>query len=302
MWRFVHITDPHLASDRDGVWNNNFLCTMMPQVMDCLREDLQALNPDFLLISGDIVSNTTRESVMRARDMVESLGFPYYPLGGNHDCYSEESRQWFLEAYAHRLPENKAWYSFTHQGIRFCALDPWWMHQDGSLSPSAEKEAEEMQQFTLNNMRWALPEEQTLWLEKELAAAVESSVCIASHFPMLPVPDRLQQQGFKNAGNLENGKEIADKIATFRKVRLVLSGHVHANTIQQYEGVYHVTTSSLPEYPVEYRVIEILDDQWNITTQKLSDPSFAQRSLLPGQGFTAGLPEDRELSIKIQST
>ncbi|NLN92338.1 MAG: hypothetical protein GX130_03385 [Candidatus Hydrogenedens sp.] len=302
MWRFVHITDLHLASSRDGVWNNGFLCSMMPEVMDCLRDDLQKINPDFLLLSGDIVSNTTRESVFQARDMVESLGFPYYPLGGNHDCYSRESRQWFLDAYAHRLPNKKTWYSFTHKQTGFYALDPWWMHPDGSLSPSAEKKAEAMQQFNLNNMRWALPKEQLLWLEEELASATEESVCIATHYPMLSVPDRLLQLGFKNAGSLENGKVIAEKIADFPKVRLVLSGHVHANTIQPYKGVYHVTTSSLPEYPVEFRVIEVHDDQWKITTQKLSDPSFAQRSLLAGHDFTAGLPEDRKLSIKIENT
>lgn len=298
MWRFVHITDPHLASTRDGVWNNRFLCSMMPEVVACLRDDLKNIAPDFLIVSGDIVSHDTRDAVMEARDMVESLGFPYFPLGGNHDLYSHESRSWFLEAYAHRLPDGKSWYRFSHKDVGFFALDSWWVHRDGTLSPEADTGAAEQQQNNLNNMRWALPDEQIAWLEEELAAAEEESLCVVSHYPLLPVPERFRKEDFKNAGSLENGESIARKIARSPRVKLVLSGHVHVNSVQCYEGVYHVTTSSLPEYPVEYRVIEVHEDRWEIASQTLSDPSFAQRSLIPGHDYTAGQPEDRKLSIK----
>ena len=85
MWRFVHLTDLHLASTRDGEWNNRFLCSMMPEVMACLKGDLEALGPDFLLITGDVVSCQTREAMFTARTMLDGLGIPYYPMGGNHD-------------------------------------------------------------------------------------------------------------------------------------------------------------------------------------------------------------------------
>ena len=97
MWRFVQLTDPHLASRRDGEWNNGFLCTMMPDVMACLRRDLAALAPEFILATGDICSHQTRAAMFEARDLMESLGIPYYPMGGNHDFVLEDSRDWFVE-------------------------------------------------------------------------------------------------------------------------------------------------------------------------------------------------------------
>ncbi|HNZ47277.1 MAG TPA: metallophosphoesterase [Candidatus Hydrogenedentes bacterium] len=297
MWRFVHITDPHLASERDGVWNNRFLCSMMPEVMACLKRDLQRLQPEFLIVSGDIVSHNTEEAVLQARDAIESLGFPYYPLGGNHDCYSLESRKWFTDAYAHRLPDSKTYYSFAHKNIRFFALDPWWVHNDGSLSPEADKNAAKRQQTNLNNMRWALPEEQFLWLIKELERTAEKTACAVSHYPFLPVPDRFRRPGYKFGGNLDNGKKISRELAAFPKMKMVLSGHIHTNSIQRFQGIYHVTTSALPEYPVEFRIVDVYRNRWEIKTQALSDSSFAERSLRPGHSYTAGTTRDRQATI-----
>ena len=99
MWRFVHLTDPHLGSQVDGEWNNKFLCTMMPEVMECVRKDLAEIKPDFILPTGDLASKQTREAMFEARDLMDALDTPYYPMGGNHDFVLEASRGWFLDAF-----------------------------------------------------------------------------------------------------------------------------------------------------------------------------------------------------------
>jgi len=78
---------------------------------------------------------------------------------------------------------------------------------------------------------------------------------------------------------------------------MVLSGHIHTNSIQRFQGIYHVTTSALPEYPVEFRIVDVYRNRWEIKTQALSDSSFAERSLRPGHSYTAGTTRDRQATI-----
>lgn len=298
MWRFVQITDTHLASERNGVWNNKFLCSMMPEVMECLKKDLARLHPDFLLVTGDIVSSHSREAVFQARDMLDSLNLPYYPAGGNHDFYSMESRAWFLEAYAHRLPACNTVYTFVHNNLRFCVLDPWWVWRDGSMMPFAEPDTGEKKEKETRDTRWALPPEQFVWLESVLSAFPDLPTCIATHYPATSLPEHFYQPEYNFAGSLENGDLLADVLSRYPQVIAVFSGHVHTNAISESNGVIHICTSALPEYPVEFREVEVYNDRIAIKTHGLSDPTFARRSLISGHEYIAGDHEDREAMIR----
>lgn len=298
-WVFVQLSDPHLSSDRNGIWNNKFLCSMMPEVMQCLKLDLAGVKPDFLLVTGDIVSHHSREAVIKARDMLESLEFPYYPMGGNHDFFSMESRAWFLEAYVHRLPAPDTVYSFVHKNLRFCILDPWWVWRDGSLMPFAEPDLVNDQEESLRDTRWALPPEQFVWLETVLKALPQLPTCVAIHVPVLPLPEYFYKPDYNFAGCLENGELLADVLSGYPQVKAVFSGHAHSNAISRHNGVYHICTSALPEYPVEFRIIEVYPDRLEIRTRPLSNPEFAKRSLIPSHEYTAGNSQDRTITIPL---
>lgn len=299
MWRFAHITDPHLSSTRNGIWNNRFLCSIMPEVMACLRNDIARLAPDFLLITGDIVSHRSREAVFKARDALDMLGHPYYPALGNHDTYNMAARAWFLEAYESRLPTANTVYTFVHKSLRFCILDPWWVWGDGSLMPTPEPKVAEQQETELRDARWALPPEQFVWLESVLKAYPQQPTCIALHYPALPVPTRLQHPGYQHAGALENGELLMNVVSDFPQVRAMFSGHVHTNSVTTFNGVTHITTSALPEYPVEFREVLVYTDRMEVKTRGLSDPSFAERTRIPGHEYTAGTDEDRDVVIPL---
>jgi hypothetical protein len=58
-----------------------------------------------------------------------------------------------------------------------------------------------------------------------------------------------------------------------------------------------VTTASLSEYPIEYRIVEVDDDRLTIRTQGLSDQTFAARSLLPEGEGSAGHNCDRDFVL-----
>ena len=298
MWRFVHMTDPHLASRVDGEWNNKFLCTMMPEVVACLRKDLPKLAPDFILATGDIVSQQTREAMFEARDLMDSLGIPYYPMGGNHDFVLEESRAWFLEAYAHRLPEPRTYYSFTHKNLHFCVLDAWWRWRDGSLAPVCESAADPTIPWSVMGP-WGIPDDQLAWLDRDLAAHAGFPTIVSNHYPAIPIPDRLQREGLRDAGHLDNGDRLVEIARSHPQVKAFFSGNIHMHMVEQLDGIAHVVTGALPEYPVEYREVRVYDDRLELQVHGLSDPSFARRVLIPGKGQTAGQPQDRAATIPL---
>ncbi len=298
MWRFAHLSDPHLASDRDGVWNNRFLCTMMPEVMACLRRDLALLRPDFILATGDIASTQTRAAMLEAQEMMDSLGFPYYPMGGNHDFVLEDSRKWFLEAFAKHLPAPQTYYSFCHKNLRFIALDAWWLWQDGTVSKVSEASVAKGLEKTLAGARWVVPPEQLTWLDSELAKQTDVPTAIAVHYPAVPIPQRLHRPAFKNGGCLQNGDLLVEILHRHKQVKAIFSGHVHINFIEDINGIVQVVTGALPEYPVEYRDVQVFDDRMEVYTLGLSDTAFAKQSLIAGKEWTKGDPQDRRKTIQ----
>ena len=300
MWRFIQITDPHLASTRDGVWNNRFLCSMMPDVLACLRDDIARLNPEFILATGDIVSHHSKESIFNARDMLDSLGIPYYPMGGNHDFYDMASRAWFLEAYSKHLPTPNTVYTFMHKNLRFCVLDPWCVWDDGELMPFPKPENAVRQETDLRDSRWALPPEQFVWLESVLDAFPEQSTCLALHYPALSMPARLRRPDYNDAGSLENGDLLVNVLSKYPHVKAIFTGHVHTNAIVRRNGIVQVSTSALPEYPVEFREVRVYRDRMEVRTHGLSDPSFAEKSLIVGREYTAGEKQDRTVVIPLK--
>lgn len=299
MWRFVQVTDPHLASTYDGEWNHKVICTMMPDLMACLGRDLRALAPDFILATGDIASKQTRAAMLEARDLMDSLGIPYYPMGGNHDLVLEESRGWFVEAFSQCLPEPRPYYSFSHKNLHFVVLDPWWLWGDGTLSPVSEASMAEKQDTDVRGARWALPPDQFLWLEQDLRSHSHEHTVVAIHYPPIPAPARLKFPGFKDSGKLENGPLLMEVLSSYPQVKAVFTGHVHMNYIEEEHGITQVTTSALPEFPCEYREIQVYDDRLEIFTRGLSDSSFAERSLVPSRRVTEGSPADRRRTISL---
>ncbi len=299
MWRFVQVSDPHLGSTRDGKWNNGFLCSMMPDVMRCLKRDLARIKPEFILATGDLASQQTRDATFAARDLMDSLGFPYYPMGGNHDFVVQDSREWFIEAFHAQLPAKRTWYSFDHKNLHFVVLDAWWMWSDDTLHDVSEKTVAKMQHKHLKGARWALPPEQLAWLDEDLAAHRGLATIVSCHYPAIPIPARRRRPNMEDAGNLENGGDIIAIMKRHPQVKAYVSGHVHMHFVETVEGVTHIATGALPEYPTEFREYLVHDDRIEVRTMGLSDTSFAARSLIPGNEWTSGEECDRQVAIPL---
>jgi len=285
MWRFIQLSDPHLGSQIHSARNGRVESALIPAMVGCLRRDLSELQPDFLIVTGDIARPDSRDAVFAARDLMDSLGVPYYPMGGSSDFRYEHSREWFMEAFGAHLPNRAAHYSFTHKDVHVCVLDPWWRWTDGTLMPFGEDD--------VSPPCWVIPPEQFEWLEGDLLEHEEEATVVAVHPPsILPEPGTTQNRTVP-PGHLENAKLLVERLTAHAQVRLVLSGGFHAHYIAREKGFTQVVTAALTEYPVEFRDIHVHEDRFEVHTKGLSNATFASQSMVHEKEWTRGTDEDR---------
>jgi hypothetical protein len=147
---------------------------------------------------------------------------------------------------------------------------------------------------------WGIPDDQLAWLDGELAAAPGLPTIIANHYPAISIPARLQRPGLRDAGHLDNGEDLIKIAQRHRQVKAFFSGNIHMHMVEPIDGLVHIVTGALPEYPVEYREVRVFDDRLELEVHGLSDPSFAKRVLIPGKDFTAGTRQDRIATISLR--
>ncbi len=296
MWRFIHLTDTHLGGDRDDDGFHRIIRTFMPDAIACLRRDLRRITPDFVLITGDIAAAQHRDAYFAARDLLDSFSVPYYPLAGNCDHAHEEGRRCFNEAFLPHLPGGDTHFTFTHKGLRFIALDPWWVRPDGSLAPHRVRPD--------SPLRWAVPPAQRQWLQETLASDPSTPTVVACHYP-LAEPESPPETEAPHRGGLEQPDALLDILSVHPQVRLYLCGHAHRHHIQPLGGessrVRQVITAAFCEYPVEFRVIEVGETHLELTTAGLSTPRFAEESFVEANRWTAGGDEHRSLRVALQA-
>lgn len=102
IYRIAHLSDPHLpppsgAFGLKDVFTKRLLSRIAwrrksqihrPEVLAALMADVQAANPDHVVISGDLTNFASRTEIAAARKWLESLGDPkdFTVSPGNHDA------------------------------------------------------------------------------------------------------------------------------------------------------------------------------------------------------------------------
>lgn len=177
------------------------------------RKVIKAMNNeggDLVLACGDLGSKPTRPELELARDVLDELKVPYYPVLGNHDGLfsGEKEETLFREVFS--LKENN--YHFAHKGIQFIGID----HGCG-------------RGYRDNSVRPAVME----WLKKILATIPDDQpIIFFSHYPFA--------KGVKY-----RTKNADDVQALFKNKKLLamISGHFHGNTERRENGILMTTTA-----------------------------------------------------------
>ena len=208
------------------------------------RKAIKAMNDeggDLVLASGDFGSMPTRSELEFARDVLDGLNVPYYPVPGNHDALfsGEKEETLFREVFS--LKENN--YHFVQKGIRFIGIG----HGCGS-------------DFKNNSVRPAV----MAWLKKTLTTIRnDQPIIFFSHYPFA-----------KGVNGRTNNADDVHELFNGKKLLAMISGHFHGNTAVRKNGILMTTTACCSSTRNNhdgttakgYRVFRV-DEGLNITTE-----------------------------------
>jgi 3',5'-cyclic AMP phosphodiesterase CpdA len=272
---FAHVTDIHISAQGD-TWSTlgSAADPLLAQTIDRLNalDDL-----DFVLITGDVLDQAVEAELERFMALLGRLNKPWHFLPGNHDgFYHPDHPQAFAphEAVPRIDPrmasprpdaQRARWSRPVAEGVQLIGLDSrmpddWGGHVDAA---------------------------QMAWLQDELEAHRDSLVIAAVHHPLHHLTE-LSRQPLWSRFVCSNGAQIEALLDQHPNVKLVLSGHHHAQQIRvrgtgshARSSRLHISTGALAGYPCVYRTVRVREqeDGWRTQVETHSPADDGVRKL-----------------------
>lgn len=235
-WFFIQLTDPQF-----GMFESNAGFEKETVLYEKAVAEINRLNPDFVVITGDFVHDQHSVSQINEFKRITAKiksSIPVYYSPGNHDIGqvpNEESLKKYRENYGSDR------FSFRHKGSSFIGFDT------GLIKAKLEKPEQE----------------QFIWLSKKLRKSRNSQhILLFTHYPFFNKTVD-EPTAYSNID-----KEYREKyLNLFRNnnVAAVFSGHHHNNGYATYGNVELVTTSSLGKplgkAPSGFRIVKVYNDK-----------------------------------------
>jgi 3',5'-cyclic AMP phosphodiesterase CpdA len=208
--RILHISDLHLGH------------TTAPEPLDGLRELIPTLDPEILVVTGDLTHRGRPAELERARELLESLSLPLLAVPGNHDipyvfpARFTRTREAWERVYG---TEEPAYFSDRLAIIGMSSVRPW-RQQGGALGSS--------------QLGRVAPK-----LEGTQASALRT---VALHHHLAAPPWRAAHKR-----PVRKRDVVLQRLAS-AGVELVLSGHVHQSSVaerREFEVLEHDQRSSI---------------------------------------------------------
>jgi 3',5'-cyclic-AMP phosphodiesterase len=217
---FVHMSDSHLGPTADYSRHGQ-----RPQ--PCVEQAVKLINslptpPDFVVHTGDVVTEPDVHSYRRAADIFGALKMPIYFVNGNHDRARDIQRHLPMGS-RHILSKNPdvLSYAFEVKGYRFLVLDargPDEIDPHGVLS------------------------EAQLGVVRAEATAVGPPLSIFTHFPPLSM-NSIWMDAYML---MINGMQLHQTLLPAReRLRGVFYGHVHQSMQTMRDGILYTAVPSL---------------------------------------------------------
>ena len=153
---------------------------------------------EFVLVTGDITEEGDRESLMKAKSILDGLNIKYYAIPGNHETkWSDSGVTAFGDIFGNER------FRLDYKGFLFLGFNtgPLMRMADGHVAPQ-----------DIN------------WLKNELKkAGKKKPVFLVTHYPL-------------QTGDVDNWYELTDAVRSYN-IRAFLGGHYHANRFFLYDGI-----------------------------------------------------------------
>jgi 3',5'-cyclic AMP phosphodiesterase CpdA len=181
-FRFVAVNDTHVMTPECGTWLGGVV------------RQMKAETPEFCLHCGDVTEKGELENLELTRAVFNKLEKPTYPVIGNHDYLTTESRTSYEKVFPERIN-----YQFSHDGWQFIGLDS---------SEGQKYENTSIQPATFQ------------WLEENLRRLNQSQPTVLfTHFPL----------GADVKYRPLNADALLERFLDFN-LQAVFCGHYHAFT------------------------------------------------------------------------
>lgn len=235
-WFFIHITDPQL-----GMFEKNEDFEKETLLYEKAINEVNRLNPDFIVITGDFVhkqgSELQNEEFQRITAKVDS-GIPVCYSPGNHDIGKEPDKQ-SLKKYKKRYGKDR--FSFQYKGSALIGFNT-------SLI-KGKKEKLEQKQYK--------------WLRSELKKNQEANhIILFCHYPFY---NQTIDEPERNTNLRKEARQKYLPLFDDYNVGAVFSGHYHNNALSSYGDVQLITTSAvgkpLGDAPSGMRIVKVYKDR-----------------------------------------
>lgn len=255
MTRFLHITDTHLGVVPGRGWAlQRRDPRKLGSLMECLRGWLTRNPIDFVLHGGDATEDGTPAQIGEAVDQLAALGPPAYLCLGNHDLSGVESIRDWRRMGASVLPGGRESFVVRREQFDLYVLAHHWNRTDPP------------HHWDKTGQTPRIDAQQQAALEEHLRRA-ERPVILAVHAPVADIPP--EQTGHAqpfHPPDPEWRATIVGLIRRHRSLRMVITGHNHANSLHYEDGRAIVSTAAFAETPFEARLIEVDADAIHLQT------------------------------------
>jgi 3',5'-cyclic AMP phosphodiesterase CpdA len=213
---FIQITDPQF-----GFLDENKSFKRETELYQKAVDEVNRLNPDFVVITGDLVNNGT-DSLQWAefKSITSNIkpSVPVYYSPGNHDIGQTPTKQ-SISHYIASFGDDK--FSFKHKKNWFIGFN----------SCVIKADAPEME------------EEQFVWLKKELKNAKKAKhVILFCHHPLF-IKDPDEPETYSNI-SIEKRKKYLE-LFEGKNVNALFAGHYHDNAYGKYNRLSMITSGAV---------------------------------------------------------
>ncbi len=287
-FRFLVIADTHFVRTPNhirGEWWNRTTEQDSDIMGEALVRKARELAPDMAVHCGDFNGwNDATEYACGAAYM-DRLGCPWIAVPGNHDTW-EPVPGTPGNPFASPGLRSRA---VDAGGVRFLLLDTAsWLDRNGTWSPLLDRVRHDRGEIEGMGASPADLE----WLERELET-LDRPAILVTHAPVeyrsvypvatLPrggIPAGPETPPSAFVGGMTGIGRIRELLRNNRMVRACFAGHWHLNDAVEHDGVLHVMTGALREYPFDVRLVELHDGGMRITTQRLDVPELIEFSFV----------------------
>ncbi|MEA3431912.1 MAG: metallophosphoesterase [candidate division WOR-3 bacterium] len=229
-----------------------------PKVYKTLLEKISSLAPNFVVNTGDLITNAGH--LYQWDEFIglsSGYDFPILPVVGNHDVDNPRSEKMYRDIFT--LPGEEIYYSFVYSNSQFIALD--------SEIPGEESK---------------ITGEQLEWLEEILQSSSSQNRFVFLHRPLYP--DSLIGSHFGNC--LDKYPEERDSLLALLKmykVDIVFVGHEHLFRKSAHDGIIQIITggAGAPLYAAEedggfyhFVLVDVEEEKTEGTLYKLKEENF----------------------------